>query len=33
MVEDVRVLILEDDPFARNWMSMLAARDLRTRDW
>lgn len=31
MVEDVRVLILEDDPFARNWMSMLAARDLRTR--
>ena len=25
MVEDVRVLILEDDPFARNWMAMLAA--------
>jgi DNA-binding NarL/FixJ family response regulator len=31
MVDDVRVLILEDDPFARNWMAMLAARDLRTR--
>ena len=31
MVDDVRVLILEDDPFARNWMALLAARDLRTR--
>lgn len=31
MHEDVRVLILEDDPYARNWMALLAARDLRTR--
>ena len=30
-MEDIRVVIVEDDPFARNWMSMLAARDLRTR--
>ena len=31
MVNDIRVVIVEDDPFARNWMALLAARDLRTR--
>src|SRR5512141_425225 len=25
------IVILEDDPFARNWMALLAARDWRTR--
>ena len=30
-MEDVRVVIVEDDPYARNWMALLAARDLRTR--
>ena len=28
---EFQVLILEDDPFARNWMALLAARDWRTR--
>jgi DNA-binding NarL/FixJ family response regulator len=28
---DFQVVILEDDPFARNWMALLAARDWRTR--
>ena len=28
---DIQVIILEDDPFARNWMALLAARDWRTR--
>jgi hypothetical protein len=28
---EFKVLILEDDPFARNWMALLAARDWRTR--
>lgn len=27
----MRVLIVEDDPFARNWMALLLARDWRTR--
>lgn len=31
MFNDIRVIIVEDDPFARNWMALLAARDLRTR--
>lgn len=26
----VRVLVVEDDPFARNWIAMLLARDWRT---
>ena len=28
---DIQLIILEDDPFARNWMALLAARDWRTR--
>lgn len=28
---DFQIIILEDDPFARNWMALLAARDWRTR--
>lgn len=28
---DVLVAIVEDDPFSRNWMALLAARDRRTR--
>jgi DNA-binding NarL/FixJ family response regulator len=28
---EFQILILEDDPFARNWMALLAARDWRTR--
>jgi DNA-binding NarL/FixJ family response regulator len=31
MRRDIRVVIVEDDPFARNWMVMLAVRDWRTR--
>jgi DNA-binding NarL/FixJ family response regulator len=31
MRQDIRVVILEDDPFARNWMVMIAVRDWRTR--
>jgi DNA-binding NarL/FixJ family response regulator len=27
----IHVVIVEDDPFARNWMVLLAARDWRTR--
>ena len=30
MVKDVRVFILDKDPFARNWMALLLARDWRT---
>ena len=30
-MEDIYVAIVEDDPYARNWMALLAARDLRTR--
>jgi hypothetical protein len=30
MIKDVRVFILERDPFARNWMAQLMARDWRT---
>lgn len=29
--EELNVLIVEDDPFARNWMTLLLARDWRTR--
>jgi len=28
---DIRVIIVEHDPFSRNWMALLAARDCRTR--
>ena len=28
---EVLIAIVEDDPFARNWMALLAARDWRTR--
>ncbi|OGO60302.1 MAG: hypothetical protein A2032_02640 [Chloroflexi bacterium RBG_19FT_COMBO_49_13] len=28
---EFQIIILEDDPFARNWMALLAARDWRTR--
>ncbi len=31
MKQDIRVVILEDDPFARNWMFLIAVRDWRTR--
>jgi DNA-binding NarL/FixJ family response regulator len=31
MRRDIRVVIVEDDPFARNWMVLLAVRDWRTR--
>lgn len=27
----IHIVIVEDDPFARNWMALLAARDLRIR--
>jgi len=30
MVKILRTLIIEDDPFAREWMTFLLARDLRT---
>jgi DNA-binding NarL/FixJ family response regulator len=29
--DNIQIIILEDDPFARNWMALLAARDWRTR--
>jgi DNA-binding NarL/FixJ family response regulator len=29
--EDIHVAIVEDDPFARNWMALVAVRDWRTR--
>jgi DNA-binding NarL/FixJ family response regulator len=29
--KEARVLIVEDDPFAENWMALLLARDWRTR--
>jgi len=28
---EFQIIILEDDPFARSWMALLAARDWRTR--
>jgi hypothetical protein len=28
---EFQIIILEDDPFSRNWMALLAARDWRTR--
>lgn len=31
MPRDIRVVIVEDDPFARNWMVLVAVRDWRTR--
>lgn len=31
MARDIRVVIVEDDPFARNWMVLVAVRDWRTR--
>ncbi len=31
MKKEARVLIVEDDPFAENWMALLVARDWRTR--
>lgn len=31
MRRDIRVVIVEDDPFARNWMVLVAVRDWRTR--
>lgn len=31
MRKEARVLIVEDDPFAENWMALLLARDWRTR--
>lgn len=31
MRRDIRVVVIEDDPFARNWMVLLAVRDWRTR--
>jgi DNA-binding NarL/FixJ family response regulator len=31
MAKVIRIAIVEDDPFARNWMTLLAARDWRTR--
>ena len=31
MKQDINIIVLEDDPFARSWMTLLAARDWRTR--
>lgn len=31
MDREIQVIIVEDDPFARNWMTLLVARDWRTR--
>lgn len=31
MPKDIHVIIVEDDPFARNWMALLVSRDRRTR--
>lgn len=31
MPQDIRVMIYESDPFARNWMALLLARDWRTK--
>ena len=28
--DNIRLIIVEDDPFSRNWMALLAARDWRT---
>ncbi len=28
---EFQIIIIEDDPFSRNWMALLAARDWRTR--
>jgi DNA-binding NtrC family response regulator len=27
MYKEARVLIVEDDPYARNWMALILARD------
>lgn len=31
MAEEINVVIVEDDPFARNWMVLVGVRDWRTR--
>lgn len=31
MAEDLHVVVVEDDPFSRNWMVLLIARDWRTK--
>ena len=31
MADEIHVIIIEDDPFARNWMTLLTARDWRTK--
>jgi DNA-binding NarL/FixJ family response regulator len=31
VLKDIRVAIIEEDPFARNWIALLLARDWRTR--
>jgi DNA-binding NarL/FixJ family response regulator len=31
MLQDIHVVVVEDDPFARNWMALVAVRDWRTR--
>jgi DNA-binding NarL/FixJ family response regulator len=31
MAKDIRVVIMEPDPFTRNWIALLLARDWRTR--
>jgi DNA-binding NarL/FixJ family response regulator len=31
MKDEIQVIIIEDDPFARNWMVIVAVRDWRTR--
>jgi DNA-binding NarL/FixJ family response regulator len=30
-IDNIRIVIVEDDPFSRNWMALLVARDWRTR--
>ena len=31
MSKEINVIIVEDDPFARNWMVLVGVRDWRTR--
>ena len=31
MPKDIRVLVVSEDPFVRNWMAFLVVRDWRTR--
>lgn len=31
MKDDINIIVVEDDPYSRNWMTLLAARDWRTR--